>query len=447
MPQKVGMYNCGPTVYDYAHIGNLRAYVFADILRRTLELNGYTVDQVINITDIGHLASDGDDGDDKMTKGLKREGKTLTLENMKWLADLYTEKFKEDLIDLNIQLPTHLPKASEHIQEDIELLKKLEEKGFMYKTSDGVYFDTSKDPDYGQLGKSHAKEIKDNESSEDESQSRIGLNSEKKNPKDFAVWKFNDVLGYESPWGKGFPGWHIECSAMSMKYLGETFDIHTGGVDHIPVHHNNEIAQSESATGEKYVNYWVHNAFMNIEGGKMAKSDGNFLRLQSIKDKGISPLAYRYWLLGARYSSPMNFSWEALEGANNAFKKLETHILELGETSGAVHEKYHQEFLKLLNDDLDTPKALALVWEVLGDSSLSDSDKKATLFDFDTVLGLGLKNIKTEPIPAEVYVLADEREIARKNKDYAKSDELRKKIEELGYLVKDTESGPKISKK
>lgn len=268
--KNVGMYNCGPTVYDYAHIGNLRAYVFADILRRTLEYAGYTVNQVMNITDIGHLSSDADDGEDKMTRGLKREGKPLTLEAMKELADFYAEAFKKDLSWLNIEMPHHMPKASEHIAEDIALIQKLEARGFLYTTSDGVYFNTEKDPHYGKLG---------GLSDINEAQARIHAQSEKKSPRDFAVWKKNDVLGYESPWGKGFPGWHMECSAMSMKYLGETFDIHTGGIDHIPVHHNNEIAQSENATGKPYVRTWLHNAFVTVPSGKMAKSEGTGLTL------------------------------------------------------------------------------------------------------------------------------------------------------------------------
>ncbi len=447
-PKKVGMYNCGPTVYYYAHIGNLRAYVFADILRRALELNGYSVDQVINITDIGHLSDDADDGEDKMTKGLKREGKPLTLEAMRELADFYTEEFKKDLTDLNIKLPTHLPKASEHIKEDIELIKELGKKGFIYKTSDGLYFDTSKDSDYGKLG-NHSKKT-------DETESRIGVNSEKKDPRDFAVWKFNDKLGYEISLGngstaltaRGFPGWHIECSAMSTKYLGQPFDIHTGGIDHIAVHHNNEIAQSESATGKKYVNYWLHNAFVNIEGGKMAKSEGNFLRLQILKDKNIPPLAYRYWLLGARYSTPMNFSFEALEGAKNAFSRLEARMIELSNPiakSGKVDQEYKKKFEDLINDDLDTPQALALVWEVLKDEKLSNEEKHATVLEFDKVLGLNLGAIKTIAIiPESVQKLVSEREEARKNKDYKKSDELRSEIEKLGYQVKDTEDGPNI---
>ncbi len=440
----VGMYNCGPTVYDFVHIGNLRAYVFADILRRTLEVNSYKVTQVVNITDIGHLAGDGDSGEDKMTKGLKREGKPFTLEAMKELADFYTERFKEDLRDLNIQMPTHLPKASEHIKEDIVLIKKLEEKNFTYKTSDGVYFDTSKDADYGKLGGLSAEST----------ESRIGINDEKKNSRDFALWKFNDKLGFESPWGKGFPGWHIECSAMSMKYLGETFDLHTGGIDHISVHHNNEIAQSESATGKPFVHYWLHNAFVNIGNEKMAKSDGNFLRIQTLKDRKISPLAYRLWLLGARYSTPMNFSWEAMEGAQNSLKKLQTKIQNLGEKeekTGKPDQKYLEKFTEFVNDDLDTPRALALLWKVLDDAELSPKDKKATVLEFDKVLGLkldaALDSETSTELPEEIKKLAEKRENTRKNKDWKTSDTLREELEKLGFKVKDTDAGQKISKK
>ncbi len=433
---KVGMYNCGPTVYDYAHIGNLRSYVFADILRRTLELNGYEVNQVINITDIGHLSSDADDGEDKMTKGLKREGLPFTLEAMKQMGDLYTERFKNDLKTLNIQFPSHFPKASEHIKEDIELISQLQEKGFTYSTSDGVYFDTSKFPEYGKLG--NIKPTPDDE------QSRIGINSEKRNYRDFALWKFNSELGHETPWGKGFPGWHIECSAMSTKYLGQPFDIHTGGIDHIPVHHNNEIAQSEAATGIPYAYYWLHNAHVVIGTDKMAKSGGNFLRLQSVIDKDISPLAYRYWLLTARYSTMMNFSWEALENAQNGYSNLLEKIHQLGDSTGSPDENYLALFKGFVNDDLDTAKAIALMWELIKDDEINPQDKKATLLKFDTVLGLGLDSIKNIEIPEEVQELIQARDESRKNKDFKKSDELRDEIKKLGFEVKDTPEGQKV---
>jgi cysteinyl-tRNA synthetase len=375
---KVGMYNCGPTVYDYVHIGNLRAYLLADIIRRTFEFNGYEVNQVINITDVGLLSNDDVDGEDKMTLGLKREGKPITLEAMKELAYFYTERFTENLIALNIQLPHVMPKASEHIKEDISFIQILEQKGCAYKISDGIYFDTSKDPHYGKLGGI----------STDDKHARVEGNSEKRNFRDFALWKFNSSLGFESPWGKGFPGWHIECSAMSEKYLGTHFDIHTGGVDLASIHHNNEIAQSECAHGNTFVNYWLHNAFVNIDGGKMAKSQGNFLRLQSLIDKGLSPLSYRYWLLTAHYRSPISFSWEAVTNAQNGYNNLISHIQSLPD-GGHVDDNYHALFKGFINDDLDTPKAIALMWELLKDEEINTENKKATLLDFVKVLGLG----------------------------------------------------------
>lgn len=433
---EVSMYNCGPTVYNYAHIGNLRSYVFADILRRTFEYNGYKVNQVINVTDIGHLSSDSDDGEDKMTKALKREGKPLTLEAMREIADFYFGEFKKDLASLNIELPEHFPFASDHIQEDIALVQTLTDKGFTYKTSDGIYFDTSKFPEYGKLG---------NIKMDSDAESRIGVNSEKKNYRDFAVWKFNNELGYDAPFGKGFPGWHIECSAMSVKYLGPEFDIHTGGIDHIPVHHNNEIAQSVCA-GNPYAKYWLHNAHLNMatENGseKMAKSGDNFITLQTLKDKGIDPLALRYVFLGARYSSPLQFSWEALEGANTALKRLRGSI---DGDIGNASTPYLNKFNEYINDDLDTAKALALISDILKDQNLSQSDKKATILDFDKVLGLELDKIETFEIPEEVNNLIKDRDLARANKDFAKSDELRAKIEKFGFEVKDTGEGTTVN--
>lgn len=447
---QVSMYNCGPTVYDYAHIGNLRAYVFADTLRRVFEYNGLNVNQVINVTDIGHLSSDSDDGEDKMTKALKREGKPLTLSAMREVADFYFEKFKEDLKALNIETPEHFPFASDHIQEDIELVSKLEQGGFTYKTSDGIYFDIKKFPEYGKLG---------NIKISDDTESRIGLNPEKRNSQDFAVWKFNDELGYDAPFGKGFPGWHIECSAMSVKYLGPEFDIHTGGIDHIPVHHNNEIAQSVCA-GDPYAKYWLHNAHLNIatESGedKMAKSGGNFITLNTLKERKIDPLALRYVFLGARYSSPLTFSWETLEGAETALRKLRKLKLDLNDkvksSGGPIHldeptEKvasYKEKFLKFVNNDLDTPQAVALMWEVTKNTELSELELRHLLWNFDKVLGLQLDKVETFEIPNEVQELIKERDNARANKDFAKSDELRNKIEKLGFKVKDTESGTQL---
>lgn len=430
----VSMYNCGPTVYDYAHIGNLRAYVFADTLRRMFEYNGYKINQVINVTDIGHLSSDSDDGEDKMTKALKREGKPLTLTAMREVADFYFDKYKDDLKSLNIESPEHFPFASDHIKEDIELVSKLEQGGFTYKTSDGIYFDIKKFPEYGKLG---------NIKISSETESRIGVNPEKRNSQDFAVWKFNSELGYDAPFGKGFPGWHIECSAMSVKYLGPEFDIHTGGIDHIPVHHNNEIAQSVCA-GDPYAHYWMHNAHLNIatENGedKMAKSGGNFITLNTLREKKIDPLALRYVFLGARYSSPLTFSWETLEGAQTALNRIRQKVSKLPD-GGVVAET---DFLKFINDDLDTPKALALISEVLNSESISDADKKETILTMDYVLGLELGRVTNIVIPDEVLKLMQERDVARAEKDFAKSDELRNQIEKLGFKVKDTESGTQL---
>lgn len=443
-PGKVSMYHCGPTVYGYAHIGNLRAYIFADILRRTFEYNKYIPDQVINITDIGHLTSDGDEGEDKMTKALLAAGKELSLESLKKHADFYTEQFISDMGELNIETPQHLPKASDHISDDISLISKLEKKGFAYTTSDGVYFDTEKDLDYGKLGKS---------AKEEDSISRIGVNSEKKNPRDFCLWKFDSSLGWQSPWGQGFPGWHIECSAMSMKYLGDTFDIHTGGIDHIPVHHNNEIAQSESATGKPFAHFWLHGAFVNINGGKIAKSVGNTYYLRDLKDKGISPLAYRYWLLTAHYRTLVNFTEESVKGAQTALERLYMTVRELAVTSknddvvGTIDIGYQAIFHEAINDDLNTAKALATAWDLIKDPEISASSKLATLFDFDRVFGLNLKTAAEESaleIPQEVYSLIEQRNEARKVKDWKASDDLRLEIESLGYDVKDTNDGTTV---
>ena len=427
---EVSMYNCGPTVYNFAHLGNLRSYVFADTLRRVFEYNNLRVKQVVNVTDIGHLSSDSDDGEDKMTKALKREGKPLTLEAMREVADFYFEKFKEDLTSLNIEMPEHFPFASDHVKEDIELVQKLEDKGFTYKTSDGVYFDVKKFPEYGKLG---------NIKISDDAESRIGLNPEKRNPQDFAVWKFNNELGYDAPFGKGFPGWHIECSAMSVKYLGSEFDVHTGGIDHIPVHHNNEIAQSVCA-GDPYAKYWLHNAHLNIGEDKMAKSGDNFITLGTLKDKRIDPLALRYVFLTARYSSPLQFSWETLEGAETALNRIRQKLSKLPDGGNVANS----DFNKFANDDLDTPKALALISEILNSETITDADKKATILDFDRVLGLQLNNIKAIDIPEEVKSLIQQRDSARANKDFAKSDELRLEIEKHGFEVKDTKDGTQV---
>lgn len=370
------MYHCGPTVYDHVHIGNLRAFFTADLLRRSFEYLGFKVKQVMNITDVG-IGGDNDEGEDKMIKGLKREGKSLTMESMRELADFYTERFKEDIASLNIKTPHHLPKATEHLAEQIALIKKLEEKGFVYRTSDGLYFDTSKDSRYGRLGGLSSTEY-----------SRVEL-GEKRHPRDFALWKFNGNLGYESPWGQGFPGWHLECSAMSTKYLGETFDIHTGGIDLAPIHHNNEIAQSENACGCELAHYWVHNAFVNVGDGKMAKSEGNILTLTELSNRQFSPLAYRYFLLLSNYRTPTNFTWEALEAAQNAFNKLKK-LVDSWPDGGKVDEAYRAKFVEKIENDLNTPQALAVLWTMVKDKEVKPEDKKATAQNFCKILGLGL---------------------------------------------------------
>ena len=436
---EVRMYSCGPTVYDYAHIGNLRAYVFADVLRRTLLYNELKVKQIMNITDIGHLTSDADSGEDKMTKGLLRDGKELSLKNMRELAEFYTGKFKEDLEKLNIQMPDGFYFASDYVKEDIELIEKLEKKEYAYKTSDGIYFNTSKMSNYGMLWGGKREWNREG--------ARIVENSEKKNGEDFALWKFNNKIGFPSPWGQGFPGWHIECSAMSMKFLGEQFDIHTGGIDLIPTHHTNEIAQSESATGKKpFVKFWMHSEFIDIKNAKMAKSEGNFFKLSDIIKKEINPSTYRFWLLMGHYRTKLNFIWGALEAAQVALKRLYNLYIELGDEVGKVNEEYQKKFRECINDDLNTPRGLSLLWDVIKDENVSPADKKATILDFDKVLGLGFENIKMEEIPEEIGKLIKERENARADKNFKLSDELREKINSLGFDIKDTESGQKVFK-
>ncbi len=436
---EVGMYHCGPTVYDYIHIGNLRSFLLADILRRTFEFLGFKVRQVMNITDVG-IGGNNDEGEDKIIKGLKREGKTVDMGSMKELGDFYTERFKEDITKLNIKKPDVLPKASEHIPEQIELIKALEEKGFTYKISDGIYFDVSKDTHYGKLG-GIGRDL----------ESRIGPNQEKRGSKDFALWKFNFNLGFPSPWGQGFPGWHLECSVMSTKYLGNTFDIHTGGIDLASIHHNNEIAQSETACGCELAHYWLHNEFVNVVDGKMAKSEGNQITFDTLVKKGYSPLTYRYFLLMAHYKTPINFSWEALEAAQNAYRKLKEFTgslrSNLRNSKGSTLE-YSNLFKKAIENDLNTPEALAVVWKLIKDEGISPADKRTTLLDFDKVLGLDLENneFEVKDIPEEVKQLIKERETARATGDYSKSDQLRAQINTLGFIVEDTASGQKISK-
>ncbi|HET8580995.1 MAG TPA: cysteine--tRNA ligase [Candidatus Paceibacterota bacterium] len=454
----VRMYHCGPTVYGPAHIGNLRSYVFADILRRTLEYNGFSVKQVINITDVGHLSSDADEGEDKMTKGLKREGLAVSLENMRLLAGRYEERFKQDLATLDIETAgTQFPRASEHIAPMIAMIQTLEQKGYTYKTSDGIYYDTSRFPEYGKLGGIDVAALKEG--------ARIEANVEKKNPADFALWKFDDALGFESPFGKGFPGWHIECSAMSRVALGEQLDIHTGGIDHIPVHHNNEIAQSEAATGKKpFARIWMHNAFITIDDEKIAKSLGNAIDLDELPKHGIHPLALRYYYLGAHYRTPVNFSWAALKSAQQALLRL--HFLFDQMPVNAAAEPimaYQQRFHERINADLDTPGALAIAWELVKDTSFPAPAIRATLLDFDTVLGLSLgapdaqlarliiaefgEIVPAEKLSKTVADLITAREEARGAKDWTKADALRAQVLQLGYALEDTPAGPRVLRK
>lgn len=434
---EVTMYNCGPTVYNYAHIGNLRAYIFVDILRKTFEYNGYKVTQVMNITDVGHLSGDADDGDDKMTKALKREGKPMTLEAMAEIAKFYTEAFVNDLKTLNIQLPSVMPKASDHIKENIEIIKILEEKGVAYKTPDGIYFDISKFPQYGKLGNINL--------SGQLVGARVETNSHKKNPNDFALWKFaTGSIGWSSPWGMGFPGWHIECSSMARKYLGQPFDIHTGGIDHIPTHHNNEIAQSETAFGTTFANYWMHNEHLILKSGKMSKSDGTVIYLKDLTVKGISPIAYRYFILLAGYRTPINFVEEVVEKiATSSLNRIYHQLSKLPE-GGKIDQTYKAKFLQGINNDLNTAEAIAVIHEVLNDQTIAPADKLATILDFDKVLSLNLdigrrqaKNAPQQAVPESVMALVEERKKARAAKDWEKSDAFRKIIEKMGYSIKD----------
>src|SRR3989344_3484440 len=436
---KVRMYNCGPTVYNYVHIGNLLAYVFVDVLRRTLEWNGYKVMQVMNITDVGHLTSDADAGEDKMMRALKREGKPFTLQGMREIADIYTKAFKDNLRMLNIREPEYMPRASDHITEDIELVQELLKKGFAYNTADGIYFDTSKFPEYGKLGNINLEGQK--------AGARVETNPEKKNAIDFTLWKFAkpELPAFPSPFGPGFPGWHLECSAMSRKYIGQPFDIHTGGVDHIPTHHPNNIGQSEAAYGTVLARYWLHNEQLVVPAGKMAKSEGNAITLHTLRERGIHPLAYRYYVLQAHYRSPLNFSWSALESAQKSYFKL---LLSLSPgLSHPLPSVSNSAIDSAIAADLDTPRILATVWELVKEK------KYATVFDADRILGLDIKNQSRKlleemgAVPEEVKRLSLEREEAREREDFKKSDEIRVEIQKAGFEVMDTDSGPIVRKR
>ncbi|MEA3329903.1 MAG: cysteine--tRNA ligase [Nanoarchaeota archaeon] len=423
---KVGMYTCGPTVYWYQHIGNLRAYVFADTLKRVLKFNNFKVKHVINVTDVGHLVSDADEGEDKIEKAAKKEGKTA-----EEISNYYFKIFKEDFEKLNIIEPEIWSKATEHIQEQISLIKKIERKGYTYKTSDGIYFDTSKFKDYAKLGRLNVKGL--------EAGKRVSI-GEKKNPTDFALWKFSENPGerqqeWESPWGLGFPGWHIECSAMASKYLGEQFDIHTGGEDHVQVHHTNEIAQSEVAFGKKpWVKYWMHNAFLTSGGEKVSKSKGGLYTISELEEKGFDALIYRYFLLTCLYRKQLDFDLDNLNTAKNSYERLKNICSELKDDK-KENKNYLKEFETAINDDLNTPKALQVLWGLVRDKDAKG--KYQTVKKIDTVFGLELLKKDAVIIPADVMMLVEERDMARKSKDWTKADKLREKIKKLGWQVDD----------
>ena len=440
---KVGMYSCGPTVYNYAHIGNLRTYIFNDILRRTLIKNGFKLTHVMNITDVGHLTSDADTGEDKMLKGAKREGKTV------WeIADFYTKAFFNDAERLNIQKPDIICKATDHIKDMIELNKKIEKNGFAYLAGGNLYFDTSKLEDYGKLALLDIESLKEG--------ARIDKDPNKRNPTDFVLWftksKFQEQeMKWESPWGIGYPGWHIECAAMSIKYLGEQFDIHTGGIDHIPVHHTNEIAEAEAGTGKKpWVKYWIHGEFLVIDKGKMAKSGENFLTLQVLADKGYEPLVYRYFCLNAHYRSQLAFSFEGLDGAKNAFENLKHRVIEIKNDlkSNPVKNNYKEEFFEHVNDNLNMPQAMAVMWAVVKDKELGNKEKYQLLLDFDEILGFGFKGWKEEKVELneEIESLVEQREEARKKKDFKTADKIRDLLKEKGIVLEDSDKGIKWKK-
>ena len=439
-PPHVGLYTCGPTVYNHAHIGNLRTYLFEDILKRVLIYNGYRVKHVMNITDVGHLTGDRDMGEDKLEKGARREGKSA------WaIAEYYAAAFKEDLRRLNILEPTLWCKATETIGEQIGLIRKLEHKGYAYRTSDGIYFDTSKVKDYAKLSHQNLTALQEG--------ARVEKNPEKRSLTDFALWKFSPAgvkrqMEWQSPWGVGFPGWHIECSAMSMKFLGARTDIHCGGSDHIDVHHTNEIAQSEAATGKRFFNVWMHGAFLIISGGKkMAKSEGNFLTLEaSFVQRRINPLVYRFAAFQSHYRKPMEYSQDAVKAAKNGLHHLNNQVRALTDAGvpANIDDRFRQKFKAAINNDLNMPQALAVVQALLK-SDLDPGDKLATVYDFDQVLGLDLSTlVGSQSLPDEVQALVDARVQARRDKRWSLSDQLRERIQALGYTVQDSSRGMKV---
>ncbi len=446
--KQVTMYCCGPTVYNYAHIGNMRTYIFEDLLSRTLRLH-WPLKHVMNVTDVGHLVSDADEGEDKMEVATAREGKSA------WdIAKFYEEKFFADYDALHCTRPTVISRATAHIAEMIALVKTLEEKGYTYRTRDGIYYDTSKFPRYDALvGRSRLEGLRGG--------ARVEMSDEKKNPTDFALWKFSPKdkkrqMEWDSPWGVGFPGWHIECSAMAMKYLGPTIDIHCGGIDHVSVHHTNEIAQSEAATGRKYVDYWVHGEFLVLRAGKMSKSGGTFVTLQTLRDKGYDPLDYRYLCLTAHYRTQLEFTYESLDSARKSLQALRRETAQIAAAAqkqpAVVTDRAAQakaKFQAAMEDDLNAPKALAVVWEAVRGAELNPAEKVEFLKFADGILALDLFRApekKPQALPAEIEVLVQQRAAARAAKDYQKSDELRAQLAAAGYAVKDTPQGQQVEK-
>ena len=437
--KEVKIYSCGPTVYKDATIGNMRTNIFQDNLRRTLEYNGFKVKQVMNITDVGHLVSDGDEGEDKMIKSAKQEGKT-PLE----IANYYTKLFFRDLERLNIEIPEIICKATDNIQDMLKVVEELVKKGYAYETSTAIYFDISKLDKYPVLSNLDVENQK--------AGARVEVDTEKRNPHDFAVWikaPENHLMKWDSPWGPSYPGWHIECSVMSQKYLGEVFDIHTGGIDLIPTHHENEIAQSKGMCGKIPAHYWMHGEFLLINGGKMSKSLGNVYLLQDIVDRGYDPLVYKLFCYSIQYRKKLNFTWEGMDSAKTALDRLrEAYQKHLNGTEDVPEElisKYEKDFNEAINDDLNMPVAMSVVWEV---AKRTEKSKKLAelLKKFDRVLGIKIDEYKEEEIPEDIKELLTKRAEARKNKDWTESDKLRDLIKEKGYIVKDSKEGQTVEK-
>ena len=443
---EVRIYSCGPTVYGYAHIGNFRAYTFVDNLRRTLEYNGYTLKHVMNITDVGHLESDADEGEDKMEKAAKKENK-----DPYEIAKFYTDAFFKDMGRLNIERPEIIAKATDHIEDMLEFAKEIVKNGYGYETSKGIYFDISKLDKYPVLS---------NRNIEDQiAGARVDVDPEKRNPYDFAIWikaPENHIMKWDSPWGLSYPGWHLECSAMSRKYLGEVFDIHTGGVDHIPTHHENEIAQSKGAFGKIPAKVWMHVEFLQVDGGKMSKSLGNVYTLNQLQEKGIEPLAFKLFCYTAHYRTKLNFTFEGAMASQKALNRLRESYIKHKNSEEDIEEykieEYKEKFLEAINDDLNFPLAMSIIWEIARNEKQSNKIAEL-LLQFDRVLGLDLKNSekyienqKNIDLPEEITELLEKRKQARNEKNWDLSDKLRDELNEKGYIVKDTKTGMTIEK-